>query len=239
VSHVADEAGSFLPPNIDGQKSFDRFLKHLFPLADVRERIANKYPYNEYENQTLRAGYIIRDAVFICNTRVLYDAYSDKVPTFMMQYNFLEIFHAAVHTADLLPTFWNNRWKLSHFLQVQLCLGSTPAKLFAAAISGLAKGFQTYFARFAVSGFAMSELPGPAADNRLPVWKPAVSEKVGEKKLRKVLEVDFAGQEFHPDSIDSVNTGATCDFWRDIARRLSESQSGRSAEEDHFELKKR
>src|SRR5271154_1170730 len=113
VSHVANESGSFVPQFMRTEADFTTFINDFMPepqLAPVRAAVETQYPaqgppYNG--DQRARAGALIRDSTFTCNTRQLYEAYKPRsTGLYMLQYDFLASKNYALHGSDLLPTFW-------------------------------------------------------------------------------------------------------------------------------------
>ena len=224
MSHVANESGTFVPDFIRTKADFtafvDDFLPEL-PLAPVRAAIETQYPaqgppYNG--DQRARAGAVIRDSVFTCNTRQIYEAYKNRsIGLYMLQYDFLSSLNAALHASDLLPTFWNREMDTAKTLEKLLQLPAFLANFFASLfdISGYAPGYQSYFASHAVSGN-----PNSARRWNTVTWNNATDNG---KEVTNVMETQFSAifSFFDGTTVDHINTRAACDFWTNVASQIT------------------
>ena len=209
---------------------FDDFLASFIPqtgLAPLRQKISNQYPSNKYEdpqcpegNQMARVSDVIRDAVFTCNTRLLYDAYQVKsgVPTYMMQYSLFHVYNLAVHASDLLPTFWNSYVDYAKSLPACFNVNGVIANIMANVFKSFAPPYQSYFASHAVTGDPNEKAIGKAKAHN---WQVA---SVSGGSLTKVVEATGLGSLFN-DILDETNSAASCDFWNGIAAAI-QSASG-------------
>ena len=159
-----------------------------------------------------RVSNVIRDAVFTCNTRLLYDAYQVKsgVPTYMMQYSLFGLEYQAVHASDLLPTFWNSH--VDYAKSLPACFNVNPllAKEIAQILKTFAPSYQSYFASHAVTGDPNKNAIGRAKAHN---WTAA---SVNAGRLTKVMNENGLNS-FFTDITDPTNSAANCDFWKGIA----------------------
>ena len=234
ISHVSDEVqynGSFLPYPIRQNPTaanFDNFLKAFMfddKLAALRSNIDAQYPVSKYKNdQIRRTGVVIRDASFTCNTRQLFDAYSGKINTYMMDYHLLGDDDKAVHGSDIIPTFVNNGIDVSSLLQK--CYGVPWAKATAAGIyikTFFAPAYQSYLKSFAIHKDPNLGAIGGAKKVK---WTPAYTSKEdGHNSVRNVLLPYYAGILGGPDfkilPKDPNNTAASCTFWNQLATNIT------------------
>jgi carboxylesterase type B len=161
VSRVAIKSGSFVPKFMRTEANFTTFVNDFLPkpqLVPIRAAVKRQYPaqgppYNG--DQRARAGALIRDSTFTCNTRQLYEAYKDRpIDLYMMQYDFLASENYALHASDLLPTFWNVQMDTAKLFEDLLHLSPLRAKpaAFAFDHSGYAPAYQSTFTSHAVFG---------------------------------------------------------------------------------------
>ena len=205
---------------------FDDFLSTFIPqkaLAPLRQNISNQYPSKNYENSTCpqgdqvsRVSNVIRDAVFTCNTRLLYDAYQVKsgVPTYMMQYSISQstlLNYTAVHASDLLPTFWNSY--VNYTKSLSTCFNVKPlvAPVIAKALKAFAPPYQSYFASHAVTGDPNKNAIGKAK------WQVA---SVTGGSLTNVMKASIGITPSFTNYTDPTNSAASCDFWKGIAAAI-------------------
>lgn len=184
------------------------------------DAVKSRYSSILYTSWT-RARDIIQDSCFICNTRALFDAYSNTSAIYMMQYDFLYMLGAAVHAADLLPIFLNTDTKKSDFVRfVQNVTGSwnITAGEFYDRVAALSPEYQPYLASFAATG-----IPSPGSD-RGAVWSTAERDDHG--RLTNVMEVSLGiTSDFTAGTTDKYNTESICEFWRNMSAWLEETMS--------------
>lgn len=221
VSHVANESGNFIPKFIHTEADFTTFVNDFLPehsLFPVRTAVETKYPaqgppYNG--DPRARVAALIRDASFTCNTRLLYEAYKNRsIGLYMMQYDFLETENLALHSYDLLPTFWNGEMDTAALFEKFIPHISPVLAKFIAFIfnkSGYAPSYQSYFASHALSGN-----PNTARSGRTVPWPNATDN--GDK-ITNVMETgySFPFDFFSGKTTDRVNTGESCNFWTNLA----------------------
>ncbi|KAI1385899.1 Alpha/Beta hydrolase protein [Hypoxylon trugodes] len=157
ISHCANEPYSFTP-KITTQAEFDEYLRRFFPsenLENVRTAIRERYDCAVDLNGNFQKclAIVIRDAMFTCNTRDLFQAYSEV--SYMMQYAFPGI-EFAVHASDLIPLFLNSQQEVIDLLHEDIgpfyawFLGNeTP------------RTYKNYFTSFALTGDPNKGLSSP------------------------------------------------------------------------------
>ena len=173
-----------------------------------------------------RVSNVIRDAMFTCNTRLLYDAYQvdSAVPTYMMQFSLFQLYNMAVHATDLLPTFWNSQVAYTKSLHACFNVGWAEAGTIAGNLATFSPPYQSYFASHAVTGDPNTNAIDEA---KAHTWQTA---SVDNGSLINVVDArNTAG--FFPtpnftDITDSTNSAASCDFWKGIAAAI-QSASGK------------
>jgi hypothetical protein len=187
-------------------------------LANLRAAIEQQYPSSAYSgDQQQRVGAVIRDSTFTCNTRFAYDAYAaTPAKVYVMAYD-LPTETSAHHASDLLPMFWYSRLAVKPFLQQYLCFSLTAAVEAAAAMLLRATHYQQYFASFAVFGDpsdAKADISGTA-------WAPATTDAPPhDDALQNVLSFGLLVSK--ADYTDDVNTHSICNFWVDVANKVTE-----------------
>ena len=244
VSHARDEVSTngrapFIPPPIKNDpcnaSRFDDFLSSFIPqsgLAYLRQNVSNEYPSQNYKDsqcpqgdQEARVANVIRDAVFTCNTRLLYDAYqgNSNIPTYMMQYSLFHMENQAVHASDLLPTFWNSEVDYANSLPACFGIGKLAAIAIALTLKAFAPPYQSYFASHAVTGDPNTNAIGKA---KAHTWQVASVDAQGN--LTEVVDAVGIGALFN-DITDGTNSASTCGFWKGIAAVIqtwSDGQGG-------------
>ena len=211
---------------------FQEFLANFFPENDtfhLRKQVSDQYPIKNYKfkappakcftegDQRLRAGDIIRDAVFTCNTRHLFNAYHKIIPTYMMEYRLLALENAAVHGSDLFPTFYNNKLNMKDVLEQCMSLPGLIAGQLAKYFIKFAPAYQSYFTSHAIDGDPNSHTIGWAMTDKRKdhTWRKAidVEGKIGNTMLALGLD----SKHFDPTYTDDINTEEACKFWEDLA----------------------
>ena len=178
------------------------------------------YPSNDYGgNQTLRVQAMIRDCVFTCNTRYMFDAYKSNNPTWMMQYSAGASLDLATHATDLIPTFMNGGSDITDF--VNECLGITGGlgKDLVALIEVTYNPYQAWFASLARTWNPNTE-GHPLTSYK---WETAIPDPTGHF-ISNVMNVTgnlFSGLW---ETIDvTVNSAGVCYFWTATAQLLEEA----------------
>src|SRR5436190_17192338 len=135
----------------------------------------------------------------------------------MLQYDFLASLNIALHATDLLPTFWNIEMDTAKMFEDLLGLNRFLAKAIALVfdVSGYAPGYQSYFVSHAVSGD-----PNSARRWNTVPWYPASDNG---QDVTNVMETQFSAffNFFNGRTVDHINTHAACDFWIDVAFRIT------------------
>ncbi|KAF6802845.1 carboxylesterase family protein [Colletotrichum sojae] len=229
VSHVANEAQTFVKITMDSQEKFDKFLAEFLPgdkLSGIRDQIREQYDCESHYdgNFTNCLKEVIQDSSFTCNTRDLFEAYPDR--SYMMEYAFPSD-SLAYHASDLVPLFANNVDQVLGLLS-KVMRSKILAKLYAKVLEGLvATKYKAYFASFALTGD-----PNAMDQNPRLFWPVADG---GKDELSDVLRVSRPGlirPAFRLTS-DDQNTIKTCEFWNGIARQIMELGGGGSDDGVH------
>ena len=227
----------FIPPPIKNDPCnvdlFDKFIADFIPqdaLAYLRDTISDQYPSSKYAddtcsagNQKLRVADVIRDAVFTCNTRLLFDAYRGMIPTYMMEYSVFRDVNAAVHASDVLPTFWNKDISMKKvFTECGSVKDSFVVDAVAAYFNTFAPAYQSYLTSHAIDGDPNSNKRGLA---KLSKWRTASTSADGDK-VTNVMRANGPGKiTFNAGYTDTINTLSACGFWNNIAAAIqTESQ---------------
>ena len=166
-----------------------------------------------------RASDVIRDAMFTCNTRLLYDAYQveSDVSTYMMQYSLGNLVEPPKHGMDLLPTFWNTHVNFTDSLHACMGIDSGTAEAIAMLVGFFAPAYQSYLASHAVTGDPNTNRIDLAKYHK---WQKASVDDDGQ--LTGVLNADIV----FTDTKDTTNTAARCDFWKGIAAAIQPASGG-------------
>lgn len=196
-------------------EDLDRFLNDFLPGPSLEnERTAIKKQYNctaDYDGDFHKClADIIRDSMFTCNTRDLFEAYQDK--SYMMRYEF-PFAEYAFHATDLLPLYMNNEQEVADILEK---LGER-GKLYAQMLDDkIPNTYKKYFASFALSGdpnegLSAPELPWPVADGSTDALSDVMNVNWGLFGLLK----EFRLVE------DNQNKKSACSFWTEIAENIT------------------
>lgn len=230
ISHVSDEVkynGSFIPYPIrmnPTAANFDAFLKVFMPgndFASIRDEINTTYASTKFNNQLNRVGILIRDAAFTCNTRQLFDAYSSKIPTWMMNYHFLAAYDAAVHASDLLPTFCNDDLNVAKLLSNCANVPWVEAKIIGPYIrKTFAHEYQSFLKSHAIYGDPNKGAQGGAKKVEWPV--ATTSSADNHDHVMNVMQPYYptTGPPFQILGQDPNNTATSCEFWNHIAGEI-------------------
>ena len=234
ITHVEDEAGGFVPSWIQDEDDITTYLRNFLPQPDnayLISQIMDHYPASNYfsswpnENKT-RLANMIRDLSFTCNTRYLFDAYHESIPTYMGEYavDIIVFFEKAAHGTDLAPLFWSPEGNFSAFLRdAEGQGGSSPIS------DGIFKGMSeffgnsTYFAPRFQSHFvshAIFGTPNKGWDKDFP-WPEAVSNSDGTIGNVSKAQSSILFKRFFELINDDQNTASACGFWLDIAKNIT------------------
>lgn len=229
MSHVYNESGLFVPKFIQNETDVGKYIRDFFPqpnLSGLKTAVLKQYPADGYPywgNARNRTEAIIRDMSFTCNTRLLYDAYHNKAPTYMMQYDFLSKLGLALHGTDLLPLFFNSKFDILSLLKARLPKGlKWAAEMLTKLVGVLAPRYQAYFTSHAIYGD-----PNTGKNPITPTWKPAINDSNNVKQVMEVTANVF--EYFHPEFTDIINTNEACDFWKAAAWNITNIYSGPSS----------
>lgn len=249
VSHVANEVKStgkgsgFIPAPIRehpcNEQRFQDFLESFLPesdMAPIRQQVSNRYPAKNYQSlkcpapllhdQRLRVADVIRDAVFTCNTRLLFNAYNKKIPTYMMEYHLFAAEGAAVHGSDILPTFYNNKINMENVFEQCMNVPTVLASMAAKYFVQFAPAYQSYFTSHAIDGNPNSHTIGWAKDdaNNSHTWRTAIDVEGKINNTMRAMGPNAPGfppsKHFEPDFTDDINTEDACQFWQDLAHEI-------------------
>ncbi|XXH04130.1 hypothetical protein Hte_010542 [Hypoxylon texense] len=218
ISHCANEAMLFTP-NISTSEEFDEFLHEFLPSESLENEItAIKEKYTCTDGDYLQClATVIRDSMFTCNTRDLFDAFPKM--SYMMRYEFPNA-GFAVHATDLIPLFVNSRQEIVDLLNSLLKESADKwwVKLvvegYATLLDHIPKIYQNYFASFALTGdpntgLVEPEVPWPIADG-------------SGDELSGVLNIGLKEWDRNIDTIsDDQNAKSICSFWTEIADNIT------------------
>ncbi|KAI1076664.1 carboxylesterase family protein [Whalleya microplaca] len=223
ISHCANETGPLAPPNVDDPDTFNAFLKRLLPDLQVDE-VNQQYDCAESFEGDYRTCIqtVIRDVAFTCNTRDLFEAYSNK--SYMMKYAY-PWDEFAFHSTDLYPLFMNNVTEIKDIL-VKGGMPEGNATIYAEGLKLLVKStYQKYFASFALSG-------DPNTLDPLHKWETAVGNN---DKLSNVMQVEVKLPIFNNNATDDQNGRDACSFWTKIAKELTSPEKGHTGVKGTFQ----
>lgn len=250
VSHCTNEAQGFIPPplnatNNPNSTTWDDFMSGFVPETNafcIRDDINKQYPLSNFgNNYTLRAKSVIQDAVFVCNVRQLFDAYSTSgVATsfYAMSWDFGNFApkwpNFAQHATDLPALFFNKYWNLKTFIQGQIqredpSLSTSEIDLAAASYVDAfhynvdrIKPPKTFYQSF----WKAHALYGDPNKGWQPFrqWNAAtLSSKDNNDQIQNVFQV----QNFHWNPIADPQTSSTsCKFWTDTAVKVTKILQG-------------
>ena len=237
ISHVGNETGGFVPDYIRAANSsdFSYFLESMIPeksLQPVRDAVETRYTLSKYPDQRLRAMDVIRDSTFTCNTRQLFNAYTNVTTgsLYMMQYNLLGWWNLDVHASDLLPLFWNSDINMTFWLQTCANLTAWEDGLIQYAVANISAAYQERLLRHAVSGN-----PNGPSTPWWSVWTQALTRSWlnPDGVLRNVMEVGgddvLSGILFSSWTVYNINSKTACDFWDQVALNITAFSRSKSA----------
>ena len=227
ISHVEDEAAIFVPSKASADSDFTTFVSNFMPqstLAPVRDAIATQYPAEAYPNVKARLNALIRDGSFTCNNWQLFQAYSDKTPTYMMEYDFEiealgKVILPALHGTDLAPTFWNNEIIFWEFLQevaskLNKTISKTEAEALALGYSLFSPHYQSYLVSNAIYGD-----PNQGSFQKHQ-WNTATTTVIaGTTKVSNVQMARFTIPQF-TSIVDNIVNVSACNFWQGVAAEI-------------------
>lgn len=217
MSHVADEAGLFLPKLswIDSEEKFQSFLNLTFPGdagAEIREAITDYYPVlgddDKKINQVLRTKRFLQDSTFICNSRKLAQAHPKR--SWLMKFDF----PPGLHGSDLLPATWTKEVSTGKLIDEILgsAVNETTKRLIESKLAGFSSTYQRYFAGHGAYGN-----PNALLEETDEVWPYAEVDRYGLVTKALHVGLDKSLKPAFTVSLDLVATTALCDFWDNIA----------------------
>ncbi|GME42638.1 hypothetical protein GTA08_BOTSDO12124 [Neofusicoccum parvum] len=197
LSHVKDEASSFVDKNVRTDQDFNRYVEYYFLVDGVPRLVEAQYPGVDSENSTYDSeGDRLRDMLagnrFVCNVRYLADALAPETKVWNLQYSA----PPGTHGADVLPSFF-----------------------FPSLISPNATGLFVDGYRSLLTSLARSGDPNIFKRNSsipsIPDW-PQVDNSTSE--FGNVLDVDLLSINLIKDP---QNSQIICNFWIQIAAALT------------------
>lgn len=225
-----NESGLFVPSFIHNETDVGKYISDFFPepnLSGLKTAVLEQYPADVYlywGNARNRTAAIINDMSFTCNTRLLYDAYHNEAPTYMMEYDVLSIYGLALHGLDLLFLFFNPEFDMESFLEIVLPEGlKWAAEQLAKIWITIGPLYQPYFTSHAIYGD-----PNTGKNSTAPEWKRAINDSNNVKQVMEVTEgtEGTAPYFFNPDFTDIMNTNEVCDFWKAAAWNITNLYPG-------------
>lgn len=197
LSHVKDEAASYIDDSVQTDDDFNRYVEYYFPVDGVPRLIEAQYPGVDARNSTYAAeSDRLRDMLagnrFVCNIRHLADALAPAANVWNMQYSA----PPGTHGADVFPTFF------------------VPSLIDPNATALFVDGYRSLLTSLARAG-------NPNAFKRngsipsIPAW-PRVDD--GAAQFANVLDVDL----FSVGLVgDPQNSRELCDFWIQVAAAVT------------------
>ncbi|KFG87945.1 carboxylesterase family protein [Metarhizium anisopliae] len=226
ISHCSNESAHFNPKGVNNEGDFDKFLETFLPgnpLAPQRGEIKDFYdcPRTHGGNFSACLETVIRDAVFTCNTRYMFEAYPDR--SYMMEYAFASR-ESGFHGVDLIPLFTKNVAEAKEFLE-KMKIPPFWAGIYADALhKTISPKFTKYLASFAVSG-------DPNGAGVMPLWPTARDTEQGVlDDVMQVREI-LALQKFRLGK-DDQNKKDSCDLWLKIAHEVRHKPEGALGQEE-------
>lgn len=211
LSHVSDEADLFVPNTVQTDAQFSAFLAQTFPpyasAGGVNSAIEARYPPvmsatpSNYTTERARIKDLISESSFVCNVRVLSDAYAGK------NYNLQYSVTPGLHATDLLPTFYNLNLDLDVF-------GNEVSVPLIPGFGSFSQAYQSYLTSHARTG-------DPNTFKKTLNVPPAITwPKPGATgdKLTGVLD---AGNLGFRTIEDGQTARSRCDFWVQVAAAVT------------------
>ena len=199
-------------------------------LSSARDAIAKQYPESKYPDVRTRVAEVIRDVSFTCNTRQLFDAYHDSIPTYMMEFGFgLTVFQIhAVHGMDVAPTFWNAEVDYLEFIeeaagQIGMQVDEAEAELISFTTSVFAPKYQSYLLSHTIFGDPNN---GSYTRDNWPTAKLKDDGRITNVQHARVPSL------FLPFLLidDNQNSASSCDFWTKIGSEIKSTSAKKMLE---------
>ncbi|KAF3931173.1 Acetylcholinesterase [Dactylella cylindrospora] len=232
-SHVNREADMFTEPlKIETAKDFDDFIRTVFPDDPAYSAIVTDPLYlQDFPSQKERLTQVVKDSMFISNSRALYEAYKGR--TFMLNYEY-PLPNKATHGADLIPTFYYDGINITALLETFKMNGPGMEYLFKTFLPPVAEILQQYFVSHAVTGD-----PSRFKDSRVVDWPTPRDGDVLESGVMRVVmnQLDLrARRAFRTDQPDKSTSFEVYSFWQFIADSITEKlQTSCKAKMDYHE----
>jgi carboxylesterase type B len=238
ISHVGDEPFSFTPPIGNDSAQFSSYLSTFFPgptFSDIRGSIAAQTSYQAshysppfvlYGNAWRKAlSAVIRDSSFVCNARLLHDAFTPVASVYAMEYDFpFEAY--SFHAGDLAPLFMNDAddafAMVSANWPTRIPMPTTSLRsLMTDLATGVAPAVQSFFGAFGVAG-----TPTQSGVANVPAWPTA---STSGSNLAGVMQVSCHRELLHPlkctprfaVTTDDQGPSDVCGFWIAVASQVS------------------
>lgn len=212
VSHVSDEAETFVSDTIPDNQWFEQWLDSLLPAYSkpaIANAVLKEYPAasllgSPYLTPRERDKAFVRDSTFTCNARVLTQAYAGK--TYNMQYSITP----GVHSDDILAMFFDP----------SIPLGNYNASVNFDLIPGfatMAEAYQSYMISHAVYGDPNKARLAHSIPHTIAWPHPSQSGDT----YANVLNVGDLGFSLINDTQISANSGSHCDFMNQLGLALT------------------
>lgn len=235
------------------QADFTSYVSDFIPqpsMSKARDAVATQYPEANYADASARYAAVIQDSSFTCNTRQLFDAYYGKgTKIYMLQYavgeNIGDNLNLAIHSADLLPTFWNadidfKEWLKNIVQAANQTLNPTQLSIINAYF-GPASGpglhvacrYQSYLVSHALTGNPNwgASTSGNCKQNVKWLDPTTAVMPVGLASATYVSNVFQPSPNptlvnFENDIVDTITPNIVCDFWTNLAETYITNNTG-------------
>ena len=233
---MADEAGGFVPSWIHDEDDIRTYIQNFIPQPDnapLIDEIMDRYPAKNYylswpRQVQARLVDIVRDLSFTCNTRYLFDAYHESIPTYMGEYavDIILFLEKASHGTDLAPLFWSPEGNFSAFLESSAGQSGSSG-IPDGIVTGMSEFFgnSTYFAPRFQSHFVSHAVfgnPNEGWDRDFP-WPEAVSRSDGRVGNVSKAQTNVLFAPFFVLVNDNTNTASACNFWLEKAKNITDA----------------
>ena len=207
LSHVLDEASTFVPDEIKTDQDFSNYLSGIIPpygeRAGLKSRIIARYPpvgdgRGTYATERQRFAAFFGDFVFLCGIRGLTDAYTGK--SYNVQYSQIPY----THGADTYAQFYFPGFNLGLLNLTGVAGFSDFAQTYQSYLISQVRTGDPNVYRKSYGGF--KAIRWPKLDNR------------GDA-LRGVLNATGTGFEL---ITDEQTKKSACEFWEEIVKELTE-----------------
>lgn len=200
LSHVRDEAASYVDDSVKTDADFGRYVEYYYPVDGVPEAVEQRYPGPGAENATYdsqgdRLKAVLAASRFVCNIRYLADALlngTTNTRVWNMQYSA----PPGTHGADVLPSFF------------------FPSLISTNATADFVDGYRSLLTSLAMAGDPDAFKRNNSVP-RIPAW-PQVDNSTDA--FGNVLDVGL----FEMGLVsDEQNKRSVCDFWIEVAAAVT------------------